>query len=136
MVFPCPMLLSTCYNEVMIFLDLIFWWYGPGWLRTVRRISERTQKVGKAFSIPTLLGTLFSPWRRIVSAGGKGLDGKLQALLDNLVSRAIGFVVRVMVLFTAVFMLAGSLLLGVAIVIIWPLIPVLFVYSLIKGAGA
>lgn len=68
-----------------------------------------------------------------MAAGGKGLDGKMQAFLDNLISRAVGFVVRVIVLFTAAFMIVGSLLLGVAIVIAWPLIPALVVFSLIKG---
>lgn len=117
----------------MIFLDLLLWWYGPGWLQMFRRIGERTQKVTAAFSIPTLLKTLFSPWKRITTQGGKGLDAIMRAMLDNIVSRTVGFVVRMMVLTGAVFGTAGSFVYGVAVAILWPLIPILIVYGLIRG---
>jgi hypothetical protein len=117
----------------MIFVDLLIWWYGPGWLQMFRLIQTRTQKVGSAFSIPTLLKTLFSPWRRIMSPGGKGLDAQMRALLDNAVSRTVGFVVRIMVLVAAGFGTVGSFIYGVVVALVWPLIPVLIVYCLLRG---
>ncbi len=117
----------------MILLDLLFWWYGPGWAKMFQQIGTRTQKVADAFSIPILLKTLFSPWRRIVSEGAKGLDAQMRAMLDNLVSRVVGFVVRMTVLVAAGFGTAGSFLYGVLVVLIWPLIPLLIVYFLIRG---
>lgn len=117
----------------MIFLDLMLWWYGSGWVREFQRILERPSNIAKIFSIGTLLTTLFSPWKRIVSDGGKGLDAKMRAMLDNLVSRSIGFVVRIMVLIAAVFATLGSLLFGIGVALVWPLIPVLIVYCLLRG---
>lgn len=117
----------------MIFMDLLLWWYGPGWVRMFQQILERPKKLGQAFSIGTLLKTLFSPWKRIVSGGGKGLDAKFRAMLDNLVSRTVGFVVRIMVLIAAGVSTLSSLLYGIGVALIWPLIPVLVVYCLLRG---
>lgn len=117
----------------MIFVDLLIWWYGPGWLQMFRRINERTQRVASAFSIPTLLKTLFSPWRRIMTSGAKGLDAQMRALLDNIVSRTVGFVVRMMVLTAAAFGTVGSFIYGVAVALVWPLVPILIVYCLLRG---
>lgn len=117
----------------MILLELFRWWYGPGWLLMFERIGGRVQKVARVFAIPTLLKTLFSPWKRIVTSGAKGIDAKMRAMVDNLVSRTIGFIVRMMVLFAAVVMLGGAFLLGLVIVAVWPLVPLSVVYFLIIG---
>lgn len=113
--------------------ELLRWWYGPGWLLAARRIGERTANVSHAFSAPILLKTLFAPWKRIVSTGAKGFDAQIQAMLDNLVSRTVGFTTRLVVLIAAMFMLTGTFLLSVSIVIVWPLIPAAIVYCVIRG---
>lgn len=117
----------------MIFLELFRWWYGPGWLLMLRKITDRPQKISRVFAIGTLLGTLFSPWKRIMTTGAKSIDDKMRAFVDNLVSRTVGFVVRSTVLFTAAILLAGSLIAGVLIAIIWPLVPVLILVFLMIG---
>jgi len=38
------------------------------------------------FSVGQLLGSLFAPWHRIVSAGGRDLATKFQDMVGNLVS--------------------------------------------------
>jgi len=113
-------------------IELLRWWYGPGWIRAFKRINTRTASVAHAFSAGTLLKTLFAPWKRIQYTG-KSFDAKMQALMDNLVSRTVGFVVRVGVLIAAFVMIAGSIMLSVTIVAAWPLVPVLIVYSIFKG---
>lgn len=118
---------------MFMLIELIRWWYGPGWLLAFRRITGRTQGITRAFSIPTLLGTLFSPWKRIVSDGAKGMDGKMKALVDNMVSRVVGFTVRSMVLFAAIFITAGSFAFGLLLTVIWPAIPVLVIYLAMRS---
>lgn len=113
-------------------VELMRWWYGPGWLHAFKRINSRTANVASAFSAGTLLKTLFSPWKRI-QYSGKSFDAKMQAMMDNAISRLIGFVVRLGVLLAASIMIVGSLILSITIVIIWPLIPVSIVVCLIKG---
>lgn len=114
-------------------IELLRWWYGPGWILAFKRIGTRTAGVANAFSTGTLLKTLFAPWKRI-QYSGKSFDAKMQAMIDNLVSRTVGFTVRLMVLITAVIMIGGSLLLSVAIVIFWPLIPLLIIFGVFEGA--
>ena len=114
-------------------IELLRWWYGPGWLVAVRRISERNRSVSHAFSAPILLRTLFSPWKRIVTTNAKGIDQMFRAMLDNLVSRAIGFMVRLMVLVAASVMLLGTFLMSVAIVAAWPLVPLAIIFCVVKG---
>lgn len=113
--------------------ELLRWWYGPGWLLAFRRIGERTQNVSHAFSAPMLLKTLFSPWKRIMTTGAKTIDAKFQAAMDNLVSRMVGFVTRLMVLTAALVMTTGTFLMSSAIVVVWPLIPLLAVYCAVRA---
>ena len=112
--------------------ELLRWWYGPGWLLAFRRIGERTHNVSHAFSVPILLKTLFSPWKRIMTTGAKGIDAKMQAVVDNLVSRMVGFVTRLMVLTAALVMTTGTFIMSASIVLAWPFIPLLAVYCVVK----
>ena len=113
-------------------IELLRWWYGPGWILAFKRISTRTAGVASAFSAGTLLKTLFAPWKRI-QYSGKSFDAKMQAMVDNLVSRTVGFTVRLMVLIAACVMIVGSLVLSTAIAVFWPLVPLLIIFSLFKG---
>lgn len=113
-------------------IELLRWWYGPGWVHAVKRIKTRTANVASAFSAGTLLKTLFAPWKRIQYTG-KSFDAKVQALIDNMVSRFIGTVVRLGVLLAALVMITGSAILSLAIVLVWPFVPLAIIVSVIKG---
>jgi hypothetical protein len=116
----------------MVF-ELLSWWYGPGWAQAIRRIYKWAHAVSLALSAGQLLRSLFEPWRRIVSAGGRGLDVKIRNFIDNMVSRAVGASVRSLVLITAGAAMIGAVLFGIFVAIAWPLIPVLIIYSLVRG---
>jgi hypothetical protein len=114
-------------------IELLRWWYGAGWLGQVKRIQTRSTNVANSFSAGALLKTLFAPWRRIQFGGGRGLDAKLQAAVDNFVSRVVGFTSRLVVLFAASIMIVGTILLSIAIVIAWPLLPLAVLAGVVKG---
>jgi hypothetical protein len=116
----------------MIF-EMLRWWYGTGWLQALKRISTWPQSIERAFSIMILLKTLFAPWRRIITAGGKSLDAKMHAALDNLVSRLIGSVVRTGALLAAGVATFAAFLSAIIIAIVWPFMPVLIVVFIVKG---
>jgi hypothetical protein len=109
-------------------LEFVKWWYGPGWADTVIDSKKRLLTLGEMFSVAILLRTLFAPWKRIISYPGSGLEAHMRAILDNLVSRVIGFFVRIMVLFSASVMFVLFCVIGLVQIATWPLLP-------LAGAG-
>jgi len=116
----------------MIF-QVLRWWYGTGWLQAIHRITSWPLGVERHFSFSLLLRTLFAPWRRIVSGGGRSLDAKVRDALDNFVSRCVGFVVRFFVLVAALLGMLTSFVLGLLAAAIWPLLPLFILYCVIRG---
>ncbi len=86
--------------------------------------------VGHLFSAKVLLKTLFSPWRREIAQKEKpGFNPAdiLSAVSFNIISRVIGFFVRVATLFTALLFLLLVIVIGAITLVFWYLIPL---YSL------
>lgn len=118
---------------VMLMLQLFTWWYVRGWEDIVRGSGTRLVRVAHLFSVPILVRTLWAPWRRIITYPGASIDAKLRAIGDNLVSRAIGFTVRILVLVAAGVILLLTALLGLVLTVVWPLIPPAAVFFTLKG---
>lgn len=88
--------------------DLLAWWYGQGWHLQISKVSERFLRWTDYFSFSLIMRTLFAPFRQIAAGKVRGsIEDYIRAWLDRLVSRAVGFVVRVCVL------VAGSIVMGV-----------------------
>jgi hypothetical protein len=117
----------------MFMLDLFSWWYGSGWAGALRATQRRLSGLTEAFSTGILLNTLFSPWKRIISYPDAGLDAKIRALLDNLISRCVGFTVRFFVLLAAGLSIVGLCVFGLLEIVVWPLLPILAVALIVKG---
>ena len=80
------------------------------------------------FSLPILLSSLFSPWKRLVADDKKpGFDlmFALQSLSFNLISRGIGAVVRVFIFITGGLVLIFFFIFGSFGFIVWLFLPVL-----------
>jgi hypothetical protein len=116
----------------MVF-ELLSWWYSQGWGQAIKRIYKWAYDISLALSAGQLLRSLFEPWRRIVSAGGRSLDVKIKNFFDNLVSRAVGATVRTLVLITAGAAMIGAVVFGIVVAVVWPLVPLLILYSLYRG---
>ena|SRR5580765_1214268 len=117
----------------MFLLDLFGWWYGAGWAGVLTSNRRRLAALADMFSTKILLRTLFAPWRRIITVPGASLDAHIRALVDNLVSRLIGFSIRAFVLFAGciafIFLAVGTLL----ELIVWPLVPIAGLGLIVKG---
>ena len=109
----------------MLIVAFLQWWYGPGWRDASSRLTSRLRMTYLSFSVPILLRTMFAPWRRIITPPGSSLDQRLKAIADNMVSRAVGFTVRLMALLAAALILAGYTVFGGILVVLWPLLPIL-----------
>ena len=115
-------------------LSFFSWWYGPGLAGLVRAIQRRMHQLAELFSIAILLRTLFSPWRRIITYPGAGLEAHMRAMLDNMVSRVIGFFVRVGVLLAAIIMFVLLAIVSAAQIILWPLFPLIALGLIVWGS--
>jgi len=113
--------------------SLFNWWYGAGWAGVMRSTQRRLATLAGMFSIAILLRTLFSPWKRIITYPGAGIDAKLRAFGDNLVSRCIGFVIRFFVLLTAGVALVLLSIAGLIELLAWPLVPFAALALIVKG---
>lgn len=118
-------------------IAFVVWWYGAGWRRRALFVRDRLARVMDAFSIDLLLKTLFAPFRQISADGVDGpLNMKIRAWFDKLISRMVGAVVRLLTIMVGVIVLFGTLFWGLAILTIWPLIPLLPVVGVIlTGMG-
>ena len=110
---------------MLMLIEFLFWWYGSGWKRAWRECLLWTKNVSQSFSVGILLKTLFAPWKRIIALPGRSLDEKFRGMVDNLVSRVVGFFVRLAVLLAASVMILATAAVGIAIAVIWPLLPLL-----------
>lgn len=108
----------------MLVVSFFSWWYGQGWLGVAKNIGPRLAGIAEVFSVTQLLRTLFAPWRRIITYPGSSLPEKIRAWGDNVFSRAVGFVVRLIVLFVALIIIAFAAFFSVIELVIWPLLPI------------
>ncbi|MEO6761724.1 MAG: hypothetical protein ABI220_05150 [Candidatus Saccharimonadales bacterium] len=117
----------------MLTLEFFKWWYGSGWQGTLSKTNSRLTQLAERFSVSTLLRTLFAPWRRIISYPGAGLDARMRAMLDNSISRLIGFLIRIAVLIGAGITYIVILILALLEIVAWPLVPAASVGLIIWG---
>lgn len=110
----------------MLAVSFLQWWYSRGWGIYFLGFRDRLRNTADFFSIGLLLKTLFEPFRQISAnerAANGGLDAALVAFFDRLLSRVIGFIVRVVVIIGGIVCLVGTLVIGLIISVLWPLIP-------------
>lgn len=123
---------STGYNSIMIF-EFWTWWYGAGWADAVKRVGQRISGVWQMFSVGILIGTLFYPWKRIITPPGKSFDAIIRGMIDNTVSRFVGFFVRIFAIIAAMFVTTFVALFGLFVIVVWPILPAAAVYLLVRS---
>ncbi len=112
------------------------WWYGAGWQKAAASVVRKLRGVSRAFSVGTLLRTLFAPWRRIVARPGASINEHFAAWRDNFIGRFVGFFVRITVLLTAGIVTIITAGLGLVALVVWPVLPllpsVLFIWGVVS----
>lgn len=114
----------------MLVIPLLRWWYGSGWVWAANRLRSRLGRIGRDYSVSILLKTLFSPWKQIISTAGaqSTISIKFNILIDNLVSRLVGFMVRSLTLFAAGVIWLLTFVIGVGVLLVWPVVPATLVF--------
>jgi hypothetical protein len=87
------------------------------------------------FSVPLLLRTLFSPWRRYKVSYGKGFDISryLEALFSNLIFRTLGAIMRSFLIIIGLLVEIFLVFAGIIVFFGWLILPVLLIAGLIFG---
>ena len=87
------------------------------------------------WSVPVLLKTFFSPWRRYRYSYGKGFDLKrwVEAFSFNMISRTIGAIMRSFLVVAGLATEIIVLLAGVAVFLSWLALPVLLALGIFYG---
>ena len=110
----------------MSFIGFLSWHYGKA-LKGIFRAWFNFVLLGlHVFSVPLLLRTLFAPWRRIEikkSAPGFSPAAFFNNLIFNLISRGIGFSVRIFLIILGVLFSLSFFLLGLPLVLTWLFLP-------------
>lgn len=109
----------------MLFVSLIRWWYGLGWLDQVRLVRDRFDRTADYFSIELSLRSLFKPFRQIdADRARKGsLSVILRALFDQLFSRFVGSLARSFIIVVGSIAIAIGAAIGLVRLMLWPVIP-------------
>lgn len=125
---------------LMVIYLCLRWWYSAGWLWVLRSVLvARANWIMETFSVGDLSRTLFAPFRETYAGSVKGpLDVQIRAFFDRLISRVIGFIVRIFLIFMALVGLLVVLVIAIVSLIAWPfipLLPVIGVLMMVMGVG-
>ena len=124
-----------CYNKRMeqaserkiIFHKFIEWYFFEQPRAIIRGWKNLLKFNLEYFSIPLLLRTLFSPWRRYRWSYGRGFDFRryLEAFVSNAISRGLGAILRIFLIIIGLvletLLLIGGIV-GLILWFIWPLV--------------
>jgi hypothetical protein len=117
----------------MFLVGLISWWYGRGWVGQWGRMALRFKATLDFFSVGQLLSTLFAPFRQIsaTSSGEAGFAGAMRAMLDKLISRILGAIVRSFTILFGLIVIIFQAVYELILVIGWWFLPILPIAGLI-----
>jgi hypothetical protein len=109
----------------MLFVSLMRWWYGLGWLDQVKLVRLRFGRTADFFSIGLSLRNLGQPFKQIDADRSKkgSLDVIFRAMFDQLFSRFMGVVVRSILIIIGCVALTLEALVGGLRLAVWPLVP-------------
>jgi len=111
-------------------LGYIVWYYSDGINKYILVWRNFLDFIWFYFSINFLLKTLISPWHRDVSfSTWRGLHPVLffQKLVNNLISRFMGMIVRIVTIILGIILAIIGVAVGFAGLILWLLSPIIFI---------
>jgi hypothetical protein len=111
-------------NLLYILLGFFIWWFTKGFALLIRYEGAVLKYLMGMFSVKESVFNLFAPWKKLVSARRPGLDGLRDWIIDNLISRGVGFAMRLILLgffFVSLMIYLGFAVLFIAIWLGWPI---------------
>ena len=111
----------------MLFVSLLRWWYGLGWLDQLKLVRGRFDRAADFYSIELSARSLFKPFRQIDADGVRNgsLDIVIRAMFDQLFSRLFGAFIRTMLIVIGCVGIFFEAIVGGLRLLFWPLAPLL-----------
>ncbi|MCK4473670.1 hypothetical protein KAU40_00145 [Candidatus Parcubacteria bacterium] len=87
------------------------------------------------FSIPLLLRTFFSPWRKYKWSYGKGFDFAkyIEVFFSNFISRVIGAILRTFLIIIGIIIEIFIIFIGAFVFLAWLILPMLLIFGIYYG---
>jgi hypothetical protein len=111
----------------MFIVGMLSWWYTDGWKKMMKILLEKLAMTEDFFSIDSLLGNLFAPFKQISATGyiGGTLQDKMRDWFDKQFSRVFGAIIRLILILVGTLWLLMQLFFDLILLLIWPLLPLL-----------
>lgn len=110
----------------MAIAEMFLWWYAAGWRVFISKLKTFFTNTADFFSMGSLVRTLFKPYRQISAEAASehaSLDIKFHMFLDRLISRIVGFISRLFLLFAGIIIISVGGIISLVLIILWPIIP-------------
>jgi hypothetical protein len=119
-------------NYLTVTLDFALWWYSGGLKKLYLWLAALFGWLNNFFSVKRVVFTMFEPWKRVVSEKRPGLEGFRDFLIDNFISRLVGFVMRVLILMVYLVSILLLTIFAIMAFAFWTLWPFIIVFSFFK----
>jgi ATP-dependent Clp protease ATP-binding subunit ClpC len=114
-------------------MEFIAWYYGLGLKKLIGIWKNYVEFIWYNFSVANFIKTLFSAWRRDVSrVNVRGLHPLifLQTLVENIFTRIIGAIIKIIMIFIALILELFVTVLGLFVFLLWVTVPLALLFSL------
>ncbi len=120
---------------LVIFPGYFLWHYTTAFKNITHVWLNMLWFMNRLFSVPLLLRTLFSPWKRMTEDEkvGFNLERWAENVVANIMSRIVGAIVRLPIILLGIFALISTSIFGLLFYIFWVLAPVVVVALFLTG---
>jgi hypothetical protein len=117
-----------------LFFDYLVWHYTRAYRDTFATWFNFAWFITHFFSIPLLLRTLLSPWKRMTETPAHpDFEDMFEAVVVNILSRVVGFIIRAILVAMGLVMLVLHTIGLILFLIVWTLLPVVSLVAVIEG---
>ncbi len=121
-------------KDAYLVLDFSVWYYTRAFRDILAVWMNFMWFILHFFSIPLLLRTLFSPWRRMTDSDKRtSIEDFMEAFVMNIMTRIFGAIVRLSIILCGILFLLLGVIALFAVIALWVCLPVLLIMALSTG---
>ncbi len=121
-------------QTIGLFLAYFRWHYSRAYRDTLAIWFNFAWFITHFFSIPLLIRTLLSPWKRMTERPQEhNAQAVFESIIVNVLSRMVGFVIRAALIISGVVSLILHSFGLLLFMVVWTLLPILSVAAIVTG---